>query len=293
MNTVFHRARTRSDPFAPSPVGRRDWFAIALLALVVAVLFAPFFADLDKLPESRDMAKLTDQVALFRITVGDYHEFPLRTHLVGGGYAIIGHPYDPTFHPLAPLTLLIGERLWVRLNVFLLYLAGTIACYGLARRVLRLSIAGSLVAALAFATCTWAPEQINDGNLGKIYSLLFPALLYAYHRGKSDPRWIFGGAVAWFLVFTNGAIVVMAMDLAFGLYVALDLIADRRKTGRAIAAAALIVGLGALLLGRQARTRTRAVPVEGRADPPRPGRELREDPGTDRRPDALRAWRSG
>lgn len=235
--------------FHPTPNRTADGIAIALVVLLVFLFFLPFFKDLNQLPESRDMAKFIDQMSLYRITVGDYHQLPLRTHLVGGGYQIIGHPYDFSFHPLAPLMLIFGERFVVRLNLLLLFLLGTLACYGLARRVLKFNLAGSVIACLAFTFCSWAPEQINDGNLGKLYSLLFPIILYSFHRAQKSPGWIFWGALAWFVVITNGALIFIPMALVFFAYVILIAVAGPKsgllkRWGAGVLLASLILALG-------------------------------------------------
>jgi hypothetical protein len=105
-------------------------------------------------------------------------EFPLRTHLVGGGYPILGHPSDGTMSPFSLPFLAMSPEAAVRLNLVLLLWLGTLGIYGLARGHLRLERGPALSAAAAFAFSGWLPSFMLAGFYVQAFYLLAPACLY-------------------------------------------------------------------------------------------------------------------
>jgi hypothetical protein len=109
-------------------------------------------------------------------------ELPLRSHLVGGGYPILGHPSDGTLSPFSLPFVALSPAVAVRLNLVVLLWIGTLGIYGLGRSQLRLGRVGATLAAAAFAFSGWFPSMMLAGFYVQAFYLLTPAALYLLAR---------------------------------------------------------------------------------------------------------------
>ena len=129
---------------------RRDTAVLGLLLLAAVVWLAPYFVPWDASSMANDDWLMHYAAhGFFRRSVLQHGEFPLWARHFGGGYPIVGHPEFPSFNPLVLSTLLLGERVGLKVNALLVFLAGVAGCFLLARRVLRLDRVGASAAALA------------------------------------------------------------------------------------------------------------------------------------------------
>ncbi len=155
-----------------------------LATLLITLIFcAPLAANLSGLRQGdpfRDEDWLHDISFSFYLKEGilTHQEFPLRTHLVGGGYPVLGHPSDGTMSPFSLPFLVLSPELAVRLNLILLLWFGTLGIYGLARRHLSMAQLPSLGAAAAFAFSGWFPSFMLAGFYVQVFYLLTPLVLY-------------------------------------------------------------------------------------------------------------------
>jgi hypothetical protein len=155
-----------------------------LATLLISLVFcAPLAMNLSGLRQGdafRDEDWLHDISFSFYLKEGllTHQEFPLRTHLVGGGYPILGHPSDGTMSPFSLPFLLLSPEIAVRVNLLVLLWLGTLGIYGLARKELHLSDGPALVAAAAFAFSGWFPSFMLAGFYVQAFYLLSPLILY-------------------------------------------------------------------------------------------------------------------
>ncbi|MBN96165.1 MAG: hypothetical protein CL928_19165 [Deltaproteobacteria bacterium] len=134
-----------------------------------------------------------------------YGEFPLRTHLVGGGYPILGHPSDGSLSPASLSFVLLPTEWAVRLNLVLLLWAGTLGMFGLARRTCGLDPPFALLAAGAFAFSGWFPSFMLTGFLVQAFYLVTPAVLYLLlEPGRGLRRAVLAGLLLCLVLFQAG-----------------------------------------------------------------------------------------
>ena len=168
--------------------------AAATLAFCVWMLVHPL--GIGSGDPYRDNDWFTDRVfdVLARDALLEHGQLPLRSHLLGGGFPTLGHPFDGAVSPTLLPTLLLGDVLGVKLVLALLLLLGTWGVWGLARRELGLGEVGAAFAALAFAWAGWLPSMLLVGFYPQCFYLVTPAILRLLWRG--DRRGVLlGGAL--------------------------------------------------------------------------------------------------
>ena len=149
-----------------------------------------------------------------------HQEFPLRTHLVGGGYPVLGHPSDGTMSPFSLPFLLLSPELAVRLNLLVLLWLGTLGVYGLARRELHLNDGPALAAAAAFAFSGWFPSFMLAGFYVQVFYLLTPLILHLLLRpGRMLRSSLLAGLLLCPVLFQAGTgLAAIAHFLAVGSF---------------------------------------------------------------------------
>ena len=168
------------DNSEPTSRGRRD----AFITLIIALIFcAPLLANLTGLRQGdpfRDEDWLHDISFSFYLkeSLLSHQEFPLRTHLSGGGYPILGHPSDGSLSPFSLPFLVLSPELAVRLNLIVLLWLGTLGTCLLARRNLAMDGPASYLASAAFAFSGWFPSFMLTGFYVQAFYLLSPLILH-------------------------------------------------------------------------------------------------------------------
>lgn len=117
-------------------------------------------------------------------------EWPLRTHLLGGGFPVAAHPSDGSWAPTIIAVLLFGDVVGVKLNLLLFLIAGALGMHALARRWLGLSEEASWIAGALFAVSGWLPSMWLVGFYNQIFYLLVPGILWLLVSSgdRSEPR---------------------------------------------------------------------------------------------------------
>ena len=228
--------------------------------IVVAVLLfcSPMFYTLYGFSSgdsyrSHDWQIAATHDAMFRDAVLVHHQFPLRSHLVGGGYPVIAHPSDSSLSPMILPSLVLGERLGLKVNLVIAMLLGAVGIYLLARNILGLGGFGPLFAALAFVAAGWHPSRVLVGYYESTFYLFFPLMLYLMlTAGRSMGRLVLAAAVTatCFLQVLGGAVAFLlyaAVHLLYGFGSAPGFSQSRRRSLTvAVAVLALAATLGAV-----------------------------------------------
>ncbi len=127
-------------------------------------------------------------------------EFPLRTHLLGGGFPVAAHPSDGSWAPTIVAVLLFGDVIGNKLNLLLFLLAGAFGVHALARRFLGCSEDAAVLAGALFAVSGWLPSMWLVGFYNQVFFLLAPAILYLLLTNR--PLW--GGLLLMFVLQQGG-----------------------------------------------------------------------------------------
>ncbi|MDP8223850.1 MAG: hypothetical protein P9L99_10860 [Candidatus Lernaella stagnicola] len=226
---------------------REKIIAVAATVVIVLVFCAPMFRHFDGF-QSADAYRMADwrhdlsfyfhaKLALFQ-----FGEFPLRSHLVGGGYPILGHPSDGSLSPFSIPFLLLPPWLAIRFNLMLLLWLGTFGTYLLARRVLGLDLVPALLSATAFAFAGWFPSFMLVGFYVQAFYLMTPLALYALLRKEATWRGGVGAGLLLLPILLQSGLGILAVG-HFLLLATVLVAAHRSERPRA-----LFIALGAFLI---------------------------------------------
>ncbi len=230
---------------------------LVIIGVAVLLFCSPMFYTLHGFTSgdpyrSHDWQIAATHDAMFRNAVLEHHQLPLRSHLVGGGYPVIAHPSDASYSPMILPSLLLGERLGLKVNLVIAMLLGALGIYLLARNVLGLGGFGPLLAALAFASAGWHPSRVLVGYYESTFYLFFPLMLYLMlTAGRSRGRLVLAAAVTatCFLQVLGGGVAFLlwaAVHLLYGFRSPAFSQSRRRSVTLALTVLALAAALGAV-----------------------------------------------
>lgn len=165
--------------------------SVFVLRLVLWVAVAVFshegvLSDAFKVADWMDDHQFYSWEASDRLTVLRYHELPAWNPYWCGGTAGIAAPEDPFLGPDFLLRLLFGVEHGRRLATVLLVILGFEGMYRLCRRV-DASVAGSILAAIAYGTCDRFVSFLHDGWVNFFGFELIPFVLYFLIEGSYGP----------------------------------------------------------------------------------------------------------
>lgn len=190
--------------------------AIALLVILVTLFYLPLFQGLKTTVPGLDWYGTYAFPSFYRISVMQYHQFPLRSPYFGGGYPLIGHPYDISLNPLSIIVLLFGAIEGTKITVFLIFLTSAVSVFYLTRYILRYNIFGALFSSLTFAFSSWGACQYLQSNYEKLYIYVLPLALVLVIKSVDDKRFIFFTClVLAVVVLCGGSIIVPAVLFLF------------------------------------------------------------------------------
>jgi hypothetical protein len=105
-------------------------------------------------------------------------EFPLRTHLLGGGFPVVAHPSDGSWAPTILPVLAFGDVIGVKINILIFLFLGSWGVWLLARERLGFGWGSSLFSAALFALSGWLPSMLLVGFYNQVFFLVAPLVLY-------------------------------------------------------------------------------------------------------------------
>jgi len=157
--------------------------------------------------------RLFDMLA--RDTILQDRVFPLRSHLVGGGFPTLAHPSDGSWAPTLPVMLLFGHVLGTKLVLISFLFLGGLGVFLLCRDVLRLSPGASGVAGGLMLVSGWAPSMVLVGFWNQVFSLLGPLILWCL-LARTPRRLLLGGFLL-AMVLQQGGHAFPALCVALGV----------------------------------------------------------------------------
>jgi hypothetical protein len=255
----------------PSARGRR--FAPWGLVLLTSVWVSPFFVRV-RVPgfppgerwfqvepagamanvRNPDVVNAYTHLSLTRLSLFRFGQFPWRTHLVGGGTELIGHPRDISLSPLVLPALLFGEEAGMKLITASFYYIGALGTYCLCRSALGLSPLGSFYAGAMMIVSAWLPARLLSGNYDEWHFMLFPLILACFIQARQNWRCIISAAMLFYVVMLDGKYILPILFLYLALFCGAEVVkrAWRRErrwwepVPRLAAVAVLVALLGAV-----------------------------------------------
>lgn len=180
-----------------------------IIGFATILFTAPMFKVADGIASSdafrnNDWLNCRSFDLMSRQAILEHGQFPLRSHLVGGGFPTIAHPSDGTWAPTLLAVLLLGDVLGVKVNLVLFFLAGAMGVWLLARRWLGLDPLPSLFGALLFLFSGWAPSMMLVGFYNQIFFLLTPLIMYLLLGAAKRPVRLLWAGMLLCLVLQQG-----------------------------------------------------------------------------------------
>ena len=158
----------------------------------------------------------------FRKSVLEYNQFPLRTPFMGGGYPLIGHPFEISLSPFAILILIFGAVTGSTIIALLFSLLGALGMFYLTKCVLKYNYMGALFSTLVFMLNKWGLNMIAEGNYQKLYYWFLPWILAFFIRSKDNKRFILFSGFILYMVLAQGGLILIPLMLFLFLFACLQ-----------------------------------------------------------------------
>jgi len=185
-----HADDDRRDGCSPRAYDRRDLALILTIGLIVFAACLPVATSGGRINYNNDFFQYAARHELVRQGVLTFHTLSQRSHLVGGGFPILGDPEDPTFNPFVLLTLAFGAVAGIKWIGIVSMVFGAVAMYALAREALGYTRYGATASALFFGLSLWLPVRLRDGNPNEVYYTFIPACLLCIYRAHAQRRYV-------------------------------------------------------------------------------------------------------
>ncbi len=221
-----------------------DGVHLLLLAVVVTAVALPVFFTTDLVNGRGDWTQYAARHEHLRQAVLEHGTWPARSHLLGGGYPIIGDPEDPSMNPLALFTLAFGTIAGLKLIGLLAMLAAALGMYLLLSRSFGLATIPAFGAALLHGLAPWIPVRMLDGNPNEVYYGFLPLVLFLLLGQLTLRRGAALLLLLW-IMLSDGKLCFVTSVLFVLLIAALGLPAPGGD-GRLLRRRPLLVFLGAL-----------------------------------------------
>ncbi len=222
---------------------------MVLILLISVVHVSPLaFEHIDAASSNDDWTQIFAFQAYLADQLLSIGSIPQRSHILGGGFPIIGHPEYPVLSPLILPVWLFGPVMGVRVASAVYFLLGVFGMWSWLR-ARRFDVEVAAYGTLVYATCGWFVAIMASGNFPQIYYLWLPLWLWLVvpstpSAPRLDARLILA-ALLGACALTDGHLNTACTFLVIG-YVALT--TSRRATERAVLFAIITTGLAAFKL---------------------------------------------
>ena len=191
----------------------------ALVVLACLMMAAPLFFRPGKTADfsNGDWRQLYFHHKAARDAVLDQGVFGFWCPYVNGGFPLAAHPHDPSFSPLFPIILAAGEILGCRINVFLIFLAGTAGMALYTRRSLGFNRWGVFSSTALYAVSGWLPARLFGGNYWETFYYLFPVIAFCLTGANTDKKYFFATVLLLYLLLAEANFVFPVTLLFLGL----------------------------------------------------------------------------
>lgn len=219
--------------------------AFVFMALAILLAIPAFYGggggELDIWQQGFFVAAVPRRILL------EYRQLPFWNPWGSGGVPCLAHPYSSFLAPSYLLPLALGPVAGLKARAVLSLWLGLTGGYLLGRCFSPGRFAPCLLA-VVFLLSSWYPLYLSRWHVEFIPFAYLPWLLLLYLRGLDHPRWTAcGGAAFALLILEGGTYPVPLAAFFLLLYAAADSLA--RRSARPLAAAGLIVLLGAAISG--------------------------------------------
>jgi len=198
---------------------RHDLLVGLSLTLLILIAHAQSLARLTHGRWVNDWTVHAKHHAFVRIALRDFGQLPLWSPWFGGGFPMYAHPEWPALNPLSWPAIFLGDVAGIKIKALLIHLIGVLGLFYLLRRVLHLSLAASLLGALAMAFAAWFPGRMMDGGWALLYAQWAPLLAALFFRATrvGYGRHLIAASLLLAWVSLDGALMYPVLALFLGL----------------------------------------------------------------------------
>lgn len=210
---------------------RSELFTILAVLILVILFYFPLFQNIRRGIPSLDWYGVYPFADFFRTSVLKFHQFPLRSPYFGGGYPLIGHPYDISLNPLSIIVLLCGDIAGTKITIFSILLISALSVFYLTRYLLKYNLLGSFFSSLTFIFCSWGPCQYLESSYEKLYLYLLPLILALFIKSKENKKFIFFSCLPLSMVVLSAGAVFIPIALFLFLFACINMIQIEKGIG--------------------------------------------------------------
>lgn len=213
--------------FLPS---KKELLCILLILIVTALFYLPLLKNIPgTIINENDWWRNYYYAALSKKTILEFHQFPLRTPYLSGGYPFIAHPSNLCLTPFFILVLLFGEITGIRIMTFLIFIISASGMFYLMRRILKYSLISTIFSSLLFILCGWGAYEAIDGNLEKLFFYLFPWLLAFFIKCKTNKKFTVYLILTLSLILLSNPLILFPILLFLFIFSCLNTITITNK----------------------------------------------------------------
>jgi len=206
-----------------------DVTAVILVAAIAIIVCVPLIMSGDLVSHNSDFLLYASYHRLARRSLVDHGQWPVRSHLMGGGYPLAGEPESPVFSPSFLLTLCLGEVRGLKAFAVFTYVALGLGMYWLTRETFGLGCHASVFSAVLMVLSGWPSGRVVSGNYSELCYVFVPILIVLWFRTVERRGSLLGvgvllaaimtdGRQAWFaiMVFLGGLSLLKSIAFARG-----------------------------------------------------------------------------
>lgn len=161
-------------------------------------------------------AKCWDQFAFWnavpRVTILQFHQFPLWNPYVNGGNVLLAHPHSPFLSPFYVFVVIFGVIAGLKLQVIFHLVIGMIGMYILVSNY-GFALFSRYFAAFLYMCSSVYFLHIAEGHTEWFAMAFVPWLVYYYVRACEKKSFILGAVISLSLVFLSGSVDVFTILL--------------------------------------------------------------------------------
>jgi hypothetical protein len=191
---------------------------VAAIVAVITLTYWPVLMSGNRVLFNADFFQfLARHEAVFQ-SVWWYHELPLRSHWLGGGFNTIADPEDPTLNPLVLFSLVLGPVNGIKAIGYISMLIAGLSTFAFARRILGYTHWGALYSAVVFGTCLFVPGRMAGGNPNETYGVWLPLCLLLVALSRRGRRWpVVALSVVFYTMLTDGKQTALMVMMYVGI----------------------------------------------------------------------------
>lgn len=152
--------------------------------------------------------------AVPRVTMLEYHQFPLWNPYGNGGNVLLAHPHSSFLSPFYILVLIFGPLIGLKIEIIVHLFLGMLGMYFLSKH-LQLGEVSSYIPPFVFMLSSIYPLHITEGHAEWLAMAFFPWLFLFYEKGLENKKYLLAGILSFSLIYLAGSVDVSHISITF------------------------------------------------------------------------------